>query len=246
MRKGKKRSLIAIGVVVCILIALVAAIGLKFKAELSKMHPLETKEIASGIYAVNDGIVNMFLVKGKEGFIAVDAGNETQSIQREMKKLNIDPQKVTAVFLTHSDHDHVASVAIFKNAKIYLPRQEEQMINGTTARFYVTSNKINFRYEPISGDEIIKTIGLNIQGIATPGHTPGAMCYLVDDKFLFTGDSLSLQSGKVGLFSKFINMDNETQLKSLTKLANIKGIKYIFTAHHGFSDNYEKAFADIK
>ena len=246
MRKGAKSFLKATGVVVCILILLTAAIGLKFKSELSKMHPLETKEIASGVYAVNDGIVNMFLVKGKEGFIALDAGNEIQSIQREMKKLNIDTEKVTAVFLTHSDSDHVAAAAIFKNAKIYLPREEEQMINGKTARFYITKNKINFKYEPVVDNEIISTIGLKIQGIATPGHTPGAMCYLVDNKFLFTGDSLSLQSGKAGLFSKFINMDNETQLKSLKNLAHIEGIKYVFTAHHGFSDNYEKAFADIK
>jgi hydroxyacylglutathione hydrolase len=246
MRKGTKRFLLATGLVVCILILLIAALGIKFKAELSKMHPLETKEIISGVYAINDGIVNMFLVKGKKGFIAVDAGNETERIQREMKKLNIDPEEVTAVFLTHSDSDHVAAVATFKNAKIYLPREEEQMINGTTARFYITRNKINFKYEPVSDNEIIKTVGLEIKGIATPGHTPGAMCYLVNNKFLFTGDSLSLQSGKAGLFSKFINMDNETQLKSLKKLALVKGIKYIFTAHHGFNDNYEKAFADIK
>ncbi len=246
MQKGTKTFLIAIGVVVGILILLVAAIGFKFKAELSKMHPLETKEITSGVYAVNDGIVNMFLVKGKEGFIAVDAGNEKDNIQREMKKLNIDPEKVTAVFLTHSDVDHVAAVAIFKNAKIYLPRKEEQMINGETARFYVTKNKINFKYTPIDGNEIINATDLEIKGIETPGHTPGSMCYLVNSKFLFTGDSLSLQSGKAGLFSKFINMDNETQFKSLKNLARVKGIQYIFTAHHGFSDNYEKAFADIK
>ncbi len=246
MRKGTKTFLIAIGVVVGILTLLVTAIGFKFKAEVNKMHPLETKEITSGVYAVNDGIVNMFLVKGKEGFIALDAGNKTENIQQEMKKLNIDPEKVTAVFLTHSDSDHVAAVAIFKNAKIYLPRKEEQMINGKTARFYVTRNKINFKYTPVDGDEIIKTAGLKIQGIETPGHTPGAMCYLVDNKFLFTGDSLSLQSGKVGLFSKFINMDNETQLKSLKNIASMKGINYILTAHHGFSDNYEKAFTDIK
>ncbi len=246
MQKGKKTFLIAIGLPVGILILLVAAIGLKFKAEVSKMHPLETKEITSGVYAIKDGIANMFLVQGKDGFIAIDAGDETKNIQAGMKNLNIDPQKVTAVFLTHSDRDHVAAVAIFKNAKIYLPRKEEQMINGTTARFYVSRNKIDFPYTTISGDEAINTADFKIQGIETPGHTPGAMCYLVDDKFLFTGDSLSLQSGKVGLFSKFINMDNETQMQSLKKLTRMQGIKYIFTAHHGFSDNYEKAFADIK
>ncbi|PKN73428.1 MAG: hypothetical protein CVU52_07140 [Deltaproteobacteria bacterium HGW-Deltaproteobacteria-10] len=246
MRKGTKVFLIAIGLPVGILILFVAAIGLKFKAEVSKMHPLETKEIAAGVYAINDGIANMFLVKGKDEFIAIDAGNETKNIQREMKNLNIDPRKVTAVFLTHSDRDHVAAIEIFKNAKIYLPRKEEQMINGTTARFYVTRNKIDFPYTTISGDETINTNNLKIQVIETPGHTPGAMCYLVDNKFLFTGDSLSLQSGKVWLFSKFINMDNETQMQSLKKLARMQGIKYIFTAHHGFSDNYEKAFADIK
>jgi hydroxyacylglutathione hydrolase len=246
MRKSTKRFLLATGVIVCILILLIAAVGFKFKAELSKMHPLETKEIASGVYAINDGIVNMFLVRGSSGFIAVDAGNDTKNIKQEMKKLDIDPEKVTAVFLTHSDSDHIAAVAIFKNATIYLPKEEEQMINGTTARFYVTKNKINFKYKTFADNEIIKTSDLEIKGIATPGHTPGAMCYLIDNKFLFTGDSLSLQSGKANLFSKLINMDNETQLKSLRTLAQINGVKYIFTAHHGYSDNFAVAFADIK
>ncbi len=245
MRKSSKKLLLAAGAVVGILLLLIAALGIKFMAELSKMHPLETKEITSGIYALNDGTVNMYLMKDAGGFIAFDAGNDLKKIKQEMKKLDIDPEKVTAVFLTHSDWDHVAAVALFKNATIYLPREEEQMINGTTARFYVTKNKIDFKYKPVDGNAIIKTTGREIRGIATPGHTPGSMSYLVDDKFLFTGDSLSLQSGRAGLFSRFINMDNDTQLQSLKALARIKSIKYIFTAHHGYSDNFTEAFQDI-
>ena len=145
MRKSSKKLLLTAGAVVGILLLLIAALGIKFMAELRKMHPLETKEITSGIYGLNDGTVNMYLMKDAGGFIAFDAGNDLKKIKLEMKKLDIDPEKVTAVFLTHSDWDHVAAVALFKNAIIYLPREEEQMINGGTARFYVTKNQIDFK-----------------------------------------------------------------------------------------------------
>lgn len=62
----------------------------------------------------------------------------------------------------------------------------------------------------------------------TPGHTPGSMCYLVNGRDLFTGDSLSLKAGRAGLFNEFFNMDSETQKKSLRKLKNTPGVQFIY------------------
>ena len=51
-------------------------------------------------------------------------------ILAELEKLNINPDKVVAVLLTHTDMDHVAGLPLFKNAKIYLAREEVKMLNG--------------------------------------------------------------------------------------------------------------------
>ncbi len=72
------------------------------------------------------------------------------------------------------------------------------------------------------------------QIIITPGHTPGSMCYLINNKYLFTGDALSIKAGKIDKFNEFFNMDTET------------ATEYIFSAHYGYSDDYKNAVKDWK
>ena len=78
----------------------------------------------------------------------------------------------------------------------------------------------------------------------TPGHTTGSMSYLVNGKYLFTGDCLSLISGKADKFASFINMDNKILETSLHKLKTLSGVDYIFTAHYGYSRNFKEAFSN--
>ena len=163
-----------------------------------------------------------------------------------MKRININPDEVTNLFLTHSDSDHVGAVKLFKNAKIYLSKLEEQMINGKTSRFFIFKNKLDVKYELLEGNQVINLSDVKIKSISTPGHTPGAMCYLVNDKYIFIGDSMSLKNGEADLFNELFNMDPETQKLTIKKLAQLSGIKYIFTAHYGLSDNYEKTFKKWK
>lgn len=89
---------------------------------------------------------------------------------------------------------------------------------------------------------IVDIAGVKTKGILTPGHTPGAMCYLVNGRFLFTGDTMSLKDGRAGLFNDLFNMDSEQQKISLHKLKNVPEVKTIFSAHYGLTDNPKRAF----
>jgi glyoxylase-like metal-dependent hydrolase (beta-lactamase superfamily II) len=188
----------------------------------------------------------MYLIKGKTKYIAVDAGNDVKKIENEMKKLAIDKKDVAAVFLTHADSDHTAATDYLTDATIYLPKAEVQMINGSTRRLLFFHNKLNRKYTTLEDGQVTTIDGLSIKAILTPGHTPGSTCYLIDGKYLFTGDSMSLQNDRAELFSKVFNMDSETQKISLEKLAQITGVKFIFTAHHGYTDDFTKAFENWK
>ena len=156
--------------------------------------------------------------------------------------MKIDELLVKGVFLTHSDWDHVAAVGLFGKANVYISRDEEQMINGKTPRFFsLFKNSLPFKYELLDDGQVIDIAGVKIKGIMTPGHTPGSMCYLVNDRFLFTGDSMSLRDGRAGLFNEFFNMDSETQKKSLHKLKNIPDLKYIFTSFQRLVCDYQSS-----
>jgi glyoxylase-like metal-dependent hydrolase (beta-lactamase superfamily II) len=67
------------------------------------------------------------------------------------------------------------------------------------------------------------------------------MCYLVNDKYLFTGDTTALENGKVKPFNKFFNMDTDEEIKSLDKIQNMDRVELILTGHYGYT-KYNNAF----
>lgn len=218
----------------------------KARSEMNNMSPLETKEVISNIFSMNDSFVNMYLLKDSTQYIAIDAGNDASTILKELKKINIDPDRILAVLLTHSDADHVAAISAFNNAKIYLSRPEVQLIDGSKSRFFIFGNHLSAReYSTIDDQQVFKIGNFKIEGFLTPGHTPGSMCYLINDKYLFTGDAFSLKSGKIERFNEFFNMDTQTAIRSMEKITQIPEAEYIFTAHHGYI-GYKQAIFDWK
>jgi hydroxyacylglutathione hydrolase len=245
MKKKFKRVLWTIGIVVAMMVLFSAAYLLKFQSETKKMHPIETKEIVENIFSINDSFVNMFLIKDNDQYVAIDAGNNSKAVLKELKKLNINPDKIMAVMLTHTDGDHVAALKLLKNAKIYFSRPEEQMINGKKSRFLFIGNKISSKNYSLLDDQQIVFIGkTKIVGILTPGHTAGSMCYLINDRYLFTGDALSLKDGKIDNFNNFFNVDSKEATQSMSKITTLPGAEYILTAHYGYTSDYKNAVKD--
>lgn len=242
LKKTTTRTWILYGVAIVLIILILAWYVISMYLEARKMSPSATQEITSGVYAIKDGKVNMFLVKGNDIYIAVDAGNDPTLVRQEMQKLSIDPLKVTAVFLTHTDSYHVGALGLFANAKIYISKAEEQMVKKQKPRFFAIHNKKMSNYKLLDDNQAINISGLKVKGIATPGHTPGSMCYVVNDAYLFVGDAMSLKEGKATLYYKLFNMDSETAKQSIKKLTTLQNLKYVFTAHYGFSDNPVKVF----
>jgi hypothetical protein len=52
---------------------------------------------------------------------------------------------------------------------------------------------------------------------------------------------MNLRKDKAVLDMKFISIDNVKREESIIKLAGIKGVKLLCTAHSGFTDNFESA-----
>lgn len=87
----------------------------------------------------------IYLIKTENKLILVDAGCETMpGFEMEnfigpvnaLKKLNISPDNITDVIITHAHHDHIESVKYFKNAMIYI--QEDEYESG---KEYLADNK---------------------------------------------------------------------------------------------------------
>jgi glyoxylase-like metal-dependent hydrolase (beta-lactamase superfamily II) len=232
-------------VILSLLILFIILSGLffmKFSSETKKMSPMETKLITNDIYCIKDKFINFYLIKSKDKYIAIDAGMDKKNILVELHKLNITPENIIAVFLTHTDRDHIGGLGLFKSAKIFISNEEEQIINGEKKRMMFFSNKLKYPYQKLNDGEELDILGIKIKCILTPGHTPGSMSYLINGQYLFTGDLLSLKNGKVDVFNEFFNMNTERERTSIKKISELVGVKLILTAHYGIVDNFDNAF----
>ena len=245
MKKFFKKLLLVLAGSVALIIVFMITYLVIAKSAMKKMMPVETRQVTEDVYSIKTKYVNMYLVKDGGHFIAIDAGTKKGAVKDELKKLDIDPDRVRAVLLTHSDNDHAGGISLFDKAVIYLPEDEEQVINGETGRFLWFGNKIDTENYKLLKDKSFRIGDLKIRLIPTPGHTAGSTCYIVNDKYLFTGDAVALDNGTIARFPKIINKNARKAKRSMNNLTGLDGVQYIFTAHYGYTDNYKAATSTI-
>lgn len=239
----KKKILISVGVLVGIVILIAGYVVGRFLIEVRKMTPVATGEVVPGVFAIRDDFVNLFLVKGKDGYVMIDGGNTPAAVEEGLRKLGIPKDRISAVFLTHSDSDHTAALAVLGDVPLFVGSEEERIIKGPEYRMFFTRNKLPDRRRLLAGGETVDSDGVIVQVFRTPGHTPGSRCYLVNGRWLFTGDTISMKDGKAGPFVDLFNMDTPTEVVSIGKLAKLQGVEAVFTGHHGFTKDYQGSFA---
>jgi len=205
----------------------------------------ETEKINANVYSVKNQGVNFYLFQEGNDIIAIDTGNNNEKTLQELKLINIDPKLVKAIFLTQGDYDHTGGINFFPNAKIYLGEAEQDMLSGKRKRFLWTKTKnLPREYTLLKDNEVIRIGNIKAKSISTPGHTPGSTSYLINDRSLFTGDTLRLVKGKVRPFTWWLNLDRKAMKQSIRKLSQLQNIELLATAHTGYTKNFKEAMKD--
>ena len=108
-----------------------------------------------------------------------------------------------AVFLTHAHFDHVWSTAALAGrygCPVYLSAADDPVLKGCAAmleRLQLTKPVEPFSYEDITDGQVLHAGGTDWKVIATPGHTPGGVCYWCEAwSVLLSGDTLF--AGSIG------------------------------------------------
>lgn len=240
------KTLVTSGITITILVLCLLIMLFPFLSEMKDHHPIASSKIIDNLYAVNTGISNFYIITKDETNICIDAGSSLKKAKQELSKLDINPDTIAIVFLTHSDQDHTAALSLFKNAQIYLSIDEEEMILSKKPRFFgFVKNKLPDTYYLLNDDSEVNIGDIKVRVITTPGHTLGSMSYLVNNNLLFTGDTLSIKDGKAALFSPhFFNMDEKIQENSIIKIATLKNISFLGTGHHGITEDFNLALEE--
>ncbi len=121
-----------------------------------------------------------YLILGEET-ILIDTGRPWQGkgILKELKSMNINPEDIKHILITHHDIDHIGSLAFLEKetgASIWASKEDIPYIQGDKSREGIkrflsiimrTQNPENINPYPEE-----HKIG-DISVIPTPGHTPG-------------------------------------------------------------------------
>ncbi len=119
---------------------------------------------------------NVYVVRCRRSGEAalIDAANEHDRLLRVAQRLG-----VTSVLETHGHWDHIGAVEAVRDAGIDVWVRTEDA--------HLLPN-----YDHVLDDDTVHQVGhLRLRTIHTPGHTPGSICFALENTpMLFTGDTL--------------------------------------------------------
>ena len=219
--------------------------------------PLNTGWIDEHVACVREWIANIFFYTKNGITIMIDAGYNYERLAEKMGWLDIDPASIHQIFITHQDTDHVGALErdsdlLFKNATVYIGEIENRYLTGEVRRkvfhglYKLPLVKTDNQKILLKDGEIIHIGDIKIECILVPGHTWGHMVYLIDDEYLFTGDTIWFGVDGGYSFLSTLAEDNKLAVQSLEKLEkNLRTRKQpikIITGHTGWTDDLDFAF----
>ena len=188
----------------------------------------------------------LLMDKNTKEAVLIDCSEYKQEIIEDIYKLGA---KVKYILLTHGHFDHILGVNKMTEAlgvDAYINKEDvilaeninmmPKLLNLPMAEVPVINGRIEDWQEFQLGEHKIKAI-------PTPGHTEGGMSFLVDNEFLFSGDTLFCQSfGRTDLFGG-----------NIKKLVNsIKNVLFelddniiVYPGHGQSTTKFEKTYNEI-
>ncbi|GAA1376266.1 MBL fold metallo-hydrolase [Peribacillus frigoritolerans] len=156
------------------------------KAWSEHLEPVRIGELTNGaeIYQfvrLGKGCLSYMVVSNGEAAII----DSTRMIDAYLDFADDIGVKITHVLDTHLHADHISGgrrIAEVTNAAYWLPPKD--------------AAEVTFEYQPLESGNVI-TIGhtaIDIQALYSPGHTIGSTSFVVDQKYLLSGDILFIDS----------------------------------------------------
>ena len=220
--------------------------------------PLNTGRIDERVACVREWVANIFFYTKNGVTIMIDAGYNYARLQEKMRWLDIDPANIDHILITHQDTDHVGALEedserLFQDATVYIGEIENRYLTGEKRRkvihglYKLPMVKMDNRKVLLQDGEVFYIGDIKIECILVPGHTWGHMVYLIDDEYLFTGDTIWFGADGGYSFISTLAEDNKLAVRSLERLEkNIRareGRIAVITGHTGWTDDLGFAFA---
>ena len=173
-----------------------------------------------------------FIVNDLDEAVVIDCGENYKLIKQTEEKYGF---KIEAVLLTHAHFDHsgIAKKLQDDGAKIYISvKDAPKLLNEDNL-----SSDFGRKFDYLTADftfsdgQTINVLGFDFEVIATPGHTDGSVCFVLNN-MIFTGDTLFLES--VGR-TDFRTGNRGELVQSVKRLFALNGDYAVYPGHEQFT-----------
>ena len=222
--------------------------------------PLNTGFIDDRVSCIREYVANIYFYTKDGHTIMIDAGYNYDRLAEKMQWLKINPKEIKEILVTHQDTDHVGAIeqgsdGLFSDATIYIGKVENEYLEGhkhrkvfwgltTLPQVVIDNQKVL-----IEDGQVFYIGNIKVEAILVPGHTWGHLVYLIDDSYLFTGDTIWFGADGGYAFLNTLAEDRKLQCKSLQRLKEIlekRNLQLkIITGHTGWTDDFAFAFTHI-
>ena len=218
------------------------------------MRTTMPRQVATGVYQLGLGAVNVFFVEDDDGGLwLIDAGIEAgaERIGAGLRMLGRGPQELRGVVVTHLHGDHVGGLAAVKThtgAEVWMQAEDAAALRegvrgrplepGPGLLRSLIVRALGGRTATSSGDPVAvehdvadgDLLPFGATAVHTPGHTAGHLALLLprDGGVLFTGDAATnfLRLGVGPIYE-----DVDEGMTSLRRLAELSFETALFS--HG-------------
>ena len=171
------------------------------------------------IVQYKSGIANAYLIQTKTGWIAFDTGSviDKDAFLKVLEENSIKPEEIKLIVISHEHDDHFVNAATMREitgAPIVCHKKvTDTLVTGRRAELYPRNKYGKWIVENLFKGDIempelpkfkpdmtfekefsLYAYGLDGKLIETPGHTPGSISLITDDRIAFVGDTVVAQS----------------------------------------------------
>jgi glyoxylase-like metal-dependent hydrolase (beta-lactamase superfamily II) len=209
-------------------------------------------KVADGFYLLGHTFpAAVYAIETRDGLILIDSGleGEHDKIVHGLTSLGLEATRVKMILLTHAHGDHSMGAERLRRetgCPVYVGREDAAPLRegGPWEAIFSKFDMPGETTHPTTvdgelSDGQVLTLGeARITAIATPGHTRGSFCYLIEhrgQRALATGDTVMSLSDGLGTYATYLppkyrgNVDE--YLGSLRKLRGLSAPDLVLPGH---------------
>ncbi|MFO7815159.1 MAG: MBL fold metallo-hydrolase [Halanaerobiales bacterium] len=161
------------------------------------------------------GSSNAYLVKGKEGYLLIDAGvkGKINKLKNKMAEYDVKFDDIKLIIITHVHYDHVGNLKEIKDkskAPVLVHQKEADLLANGDSHFPAGNNLLGKLIAKTAGTAVggqnsfesvqpdikikdyynLKGFGFDGDILHTPGHSAGSITVIIDNRHCFVGDTM--------------------------------------------------------